>query len=76
MKLKIDYQAELEAMVLHEITFVKEEFKLLFGSKQRFSEKDRTVAIQILNRLSKMISSPDCEMYLSQTLETLGERIS
>ena len=40
MKLKIDYQAELEAMVLHEITFVKEEFKLLFGSKQRFSEKE------------------------------------
>jgi len=73
MEFQIDYQQELEATVRREIAFVREEFKILFGRKQIYTDKERQLATHILNHLSKNINEPMCLGYLSKTLQTLEQ---
>jgi len=67
MEFYIDYSAELELDVKRQIEFIRDEFTYLFGNKEVFSEQDRVMAHDLLRHLSRIINTPVCLDYLTQT---------
>jgi hypothetical protein len=76
MDLHINYNSELEKSVRQEIEYIKEEFELLFGHLDRFEPQHKRLAANLLNYLSKMIETPVCLDYLTQTLQILERKYS
>ena len=76
MEIKINYSEELDLEVKNQINFIREEFECLFGDKATFDEKDRKMAMDLLNHLSKQLDQSAPIDILSQTLEHLEQRYS
>ena len=71
MEIKINYHAELEAKVVEQINFIREEFDVLFNHKIHYSARDREVATGLINYLANIVESEFALQALSKTLEEL-----
>jgi hypothetical protein len=74
MEIEIDFNAEIREQIEDQIQFIREEFDALFGNHNEYTEKDKALAAQLLNYLSKIIDQPICLDFLSKTLQNLEEK--
>ena len=73
MELQINYRLELEADVREAIDFIRDEFMHLFGQKRTFSEKDKQLALDLINYLAKLIETPVCLDHLAKALKEIED---
>ena len=69
--IKVNFHAEIEAKIVDEVNFIREEFDHLFSQKTDYTKKDRELAAGLINYLAKTIDTPISIDHLSQTLEEL-----
>ena len=73
MEIFINYKEQIEKNIINQISFIRDEFIHLFSHKPTYSNADHKLALDLLNQLSKLVQSPSCLDYLSETLEKLEE---
>ena len=73
MEVQINYREELEADVRKAIDFMRDEFMFIFGQKLTFTERDRQIAMDLINYLAKLIETPVCLDHLAKALKEIEE---
>lgn len=73
MEVQINYREELEADVRKAIDFMRDEFMFIFGKKLTYTERDRQMAMNLINYLVKLIETPVCLDHLANTLKEIEE---
>ena len=69
--IKVNFHAEIEAKIVDQVNFIREEFDHLFSQKTDYTKQDRELAAGLINYLAKIVDSPIDINHLSQTLEEL-----